>query len=160
MDVRFEEIPRDLVDTAMEKFRVQILDAIEKSGSETTYDIIRAQLLLGSIKMYYAVLPVNGTEKLGGFIMTEVNPGASGAWIGIPWGWGEPKYFRKIDLFSLAMENLKETCRQMGFRGIRMLSARKGMYRRAKALGFKPRFVEYVLEVSPEAKVSPEANEE
>lgn len=154
MEVRFEEIPVDLVDAALGRFKAEIEKAIGVSGNETTYDIIRAQLLLGSSKLYYALVSEasNGKESVGGFIITELNYGATGTWVGVPWGYGYPKYFREVDLFAEAMEKLKETCRVMGFKGIRMLSTRRGMARRMKGLGFKPRFVEYVLEVNREGE--------
>ena len=143
MDVQFQEVGDDLIEAALEQYRPQLEKAIVKSNSETCFDWVRAQCLLGQMKFYLCT--ANG--EMAGFIMTELSPGRNGSWSGIPFGWGEPKFFGNgTDLFGEAMGLLKETAEKLGCRGVRLISSRKGMYRRATGLGMKPRFIEYVWE--------------
>lgn len=147
MQVEFTEVSPDLVEAAIGQYEKELERAIKESDSQTQLHWVRGQLLLGQMKMYIGTV---NTGAMAGFIITELTNSAKGPWISIPFGWADPQYRGKIDLFASAIRNLMDTCRAMNFQGVRMMSIRKGMFRRAIQLGFEPRFIEYVKRVDKE----------
>ena len=97
--------------------------------------MIRNGLNSGQFDLFIGV----ADGEYAGFVITEVVPSLKGDWINIAFAHGRKK---KMTLYGI--KKIESMAKELGYRGVKVFSARKGMKRLLESNGFTQRFVEYV----------------
>lgn len=119
-------------------------DALDHSHSLVEYEGIIKNIENGVFGLWI----ISNDNLYVGFVITEVMKEDKGNWINIAWMYAKPGH----SPYEPAYKAIVPLAKELGFAGVKFISSREGFERVAKKLGYKKRFVEYVVEDFSEDK--------
>lgn len=132
-----------MIALGLRAIRPELEDAIKKSENETNYDIVAAGVETGRLSLWIGLVG----DEYAGFAISETLYGINGNWLNIAFAHTIPKFYSKIDILASVLKFFEENAKAHGYRGVKLVSCRKGFSRRVRKLGYRSRMVEYVKEV-------------
>lgn len=120
--------------------------AVRRSFHMTTVRAVRGRLLTGE----YQLLVLYAGGSYAGFAVARLDDAPGGLWLNLVMVYTVPETSRESDVLAACQEEVLEWARGRGCVAAHFYSGRAGfLRRRAKDLGWSPRFVEYVRRLAP-----------
>lgn len=114
--------------------------AVRRSFHMTTARVVRGRLLTGE----YQLLALYARERYAGFAVARLDDAPGGLWLNLVMVYTVPEASRESDVLAACQEEVLEWARGRGCVAAHFYSGRAGfLRRRAKDLGWTPRFIEY-----------------
>lgn len=114
--------------------------ACRRSFHMTLPRVIKGRLLTGE----YQLLVLYAGEHYAGFAVTRLDDAPGGLWLNLVMVYTVPEASRESDVLAACQEEVLEWARERGCIAAHFYSGRAGfLRRRAKDLGWTPRFIEY-----------------